>query len=139
MQNKIYGEDGKILHNLRKKRKELSQESLQNIYGFYEFTCFDGSVKTYKTLQKELELENALFPKNFNFPTGTGDCCAPKLLNHAYKKGLQPISLAEFFYGKEPSSALKKHKEFYPPCDEKCGYVLPKMLGLEVLYRDELR
>ena len=137
LQNKIYGEDGKILHNLRKKRKELSQESLQNIYGFYEFTCFDGSVKTYKTLQKELELENALFPKNFNFPTGTGDCCAPKLLNHAYKKGLQPISLAEFFYGKEPSSALKKHKEFYPPCDEKCGYVLPKMLGLEVLYRDE--
>ena len=129
-EEKLYGEDGKILHQLRKERKLLSNESLKNIYSFYEFTCFDGSVETYKTLQENFE-------NDFLFPTGTGDCCAPKLLNHAYKKGLQPISLAEFFYGKEPASSLKKHKTFYPPCDEKCGYVLPKMLGLEILYRDE--
>lgn len=129
-EEKLYGEDGKILHQLRKERKLLSNESLKNIYSFYEFTCFDGSIETYKTLQENFE-------NDFLFPTGTGDCCAPKLLNHAYKKGLQPISLAEFFYGKEPASSLKKHKTFYPPCDEKCGYVLPKMLGLEILYRDE--
>lgn len=138
LQNKIYGEDGKILHNLRKERKLLSQESLKNIYSFYEFTCFDGSVQTYKTLLENLKSNIKLgFTENFLFPTGTGDCCAPKLLNHAYKKGLQPVSLAEFFYGKEPSSSLKKHKSFYSPCDEKCGFILPKMLGLEVLYRDE--
>ena len=26
---------------------------------------------------------------------------------------------------------------FVPPCDERCGILLPKMLGLEVLYADE--
>ena len=52
---KLYGEDGKILHQLRKERKLLSNESLKNIYSFYEFTCFDGSIETYKTLQENFE------------------------------------------------------------------------------------
>ncbi len=30
-------------------------------------------------------------------PSGTGDCCAPKLFNYAFKHNLTPISLAEGF------------------------------------------
>ena len=29
-------------------------------------------------------------------PSGSGECCAPKLLQHAYLKGLKPIEIAEF-------------------------------------------
>ncbi len=70
-------------------------------------------------------------------PTGAGECCAPKLIALAYKLGLRPLSLAEFYYGQESISGGKKHKAFYEPCDEKCGPLLPKMLGLKVLYQDQ--
>ena len=70
-------------------------------------------------------------------PTGAGECCAPKLIAQAYSLGLRPISLAEFYYGESPLSGEKIHKQFYEPCDEKCGPLLPAMLGLKVLYQDE--
>ncbi|MBO4507032.1 MAG: RluA family pseudouridine synthase [Spirochaetaceae bacterium] len=70
-------------------------------------------------------------------PTGAGECCAPKLIAQAYSIGLRPISLAEFYYGESPLSGEKVHKQFYEPCDEKCGPLLPAMLGLKVLYQDE--
>lgn len=70
-------------------------------------------------------------------PTGAGECCAPKLIAQAYSMGLRPISLAEFYYGESPLSGEKVHKQFYEPCDEKCGPLLPAMLGLKVLYQDE--
>ncbi|MCR5699179.1 MAG: RluA family pseudouridine synthase, partial [Treponemataceae bacterium] len=113
-------------------RKKLSRESLKNIYGMYEFACFDGHIETYKSIADDLFNGDI-----FAIPTGTGDCCAPKLINFAYKNNLKILSMAEFFYGREPASGLKKHRTFYPPCDEKCGIILPKMLGLNILYRDE--
>ena len=70
-------------------------------------------------------------------PTGAGECCAPKLIAQAYSLGLRPVSLAEFYYGESPLSGEKIHKQFYEPCDEKCGPLLPAMLGLKVLYQDE--
>ena len=33
------------------------------------------------------------------FPTGTGDCCAPKLLHEAALRGLEPAAMAEFWFG----------------------------------------
>lgn len=33
------------------------------------------------------------------FPTGTGDCCAPKLLHEAARRGLRPVALAEVWFG----------------------------------------
>ena len=75
-------------------------------------------------------------------PTGAGECCAPKLIGYALSHGLKPVSLAEFFYSEDARMALKAdegrmHKAFYPPCDEKCGPLVPAMLGIKVLYRDE--
>ncbi|KAL6764260.1 hypothetical protein V8C86DRAFT_2478501 [Haematococcus lacustris] len=43
-------------------------------------------------------------PAVAGFPTGTGDCCAPKLLHAASKQGLLPLSLVEWWYGSPPSS-----------------------------------
>ena len=68
-------------------------------------------------------------------PTGTGDCCAPKLLSYAFEHGLIPVSMDEVFYGKD--SPNKKRGTSYPPCDERCGYILPEILGLEILYCDK--
>lgn len=66
-------------------------------------------------------------------PAGTGECCAPKLLQYAFAKGLRPISMAEFWFGNSPKREIRKHLEFYPACQGKCRPVLDFMLqGLEV-------
>ncbi len=69
-------------------------------------------------------------------PAGTGDCCAPKLLNYAAKEELIPLSLIEFYYGKDNKSGTKKHKHFYPPCTDKCGPILGFMMsGIRELHK----
>lgn len=130
-------QDYNRLIELRLQRKNLSNQSLAAIYNLYRFPCADGVTRTF-----------ADFYPNYNQgslpPTGTGDCCGPKLLGAAFSQGLIPLSLAEFYFEGKGSSdqpckiqSGRRHKEFYSPCDEKCGIVLPIMLGLEILYQDE--
>lgn len=66
-------------------------------------------------------------------PSGAGECAAPKLLNHAYSNGLQPLAMAEFWMGKPPKSEVRHEGMFYPSCKGKCGPILAFMLqGLDV-------
>ena len=66
-------------------------------------------------------------------PGGTGDCCAPKLLQYAYQHRLKPVCMAEFWWGPSPRSAVRHHGEYYPACRGKCLPVLTWMLqGLDV-------
>ncbi len=111
---------------LQTERKNRSKQSMKEIFALYKIHCAGGRVLAFSDIFREDQP-----------PTGWGECCAPKLLNYAYKNGLVPLSMAEFFYGAEPKSALKRHKQFYSPCDEKCALILPHILGLEILYRDE--
>lgn len=60
--------------------------------------------------------------------TGTGDCCAPKLLNAAALGGLRPLGLAEFFWGATNLSQARQHQTFYPACELKCGPILGHLL-----------
>ncbi|MFE8601935.1 pseudouridine synthase [Archangium violaceum] len=66
-------------------------------------------------------------------PGGAGDCAAPKLLGHAYRHGLRPLALAEFWWGAPPLTGGRHAGAYYPACRSKCGGVLPYMLeGLHV-------
>ncbi len=66
-------------------------------------------------------------------PGGTGDCCAPKLLQYAYSLGLRPLCMAEFWWGPAPKTDIRHHGQFYPACRGKCKPVLTWMLqGLDV-------
>ena len=66
-------------------------------------------------------------------PGGTGDCCAPKLLQYAYQQHLRPVCMAEFWWGPSPKSEIRHHGQFYPACRGKCKPVLTWMLqGLDV-------
>lgn len=116
---------------LKMRRKELSRLSLEAIYKLYRFPCWNGRILSFCDILPGF-VQGGKFP-----PTGTGDCCAPKLLGYAFSKNLVPVSLAEFFYGDSNLSGTRLHKEFYPPCDEKCSIVMPFMLGLKILYRDD--
>ena len=61
-------------------------------------------------------------------PGGTGDCAAPKLLEFAYRNGLQPLAMGEFWYGLSPETAVRTHGHFYPSCTSKCGPLLSYMM-----------
>ena len=129
----------------KKLRIKLCNETLRRIYALYNFFCADGIARNFNDIVKEKLYASFRRKENFerdekhNFliPTGTGDCCAPKLLSHAFEKKLIPISLAEFYWNGSRSETEIDGTDFRNPCDEKCGIILPLILGLKIIYRDE--
>ncbi|MCJ2164390.1 MULTISPECIES: hypothetical protein [unclassified Pseudodesulfovibrio] len=104
------------------KRKKASQVLMQEIHAMYTLPNFRG---------ERLPLPSATHGQG-GVPTGTGDCCAPKLLGYAALNGLTPLGLSEFYFGRANRSGLKAHGEFYPSCPDKCARILGFMLcGLE--------
>ena len=66
-------------------------------------------------------------------PAGAGECAAPKLLQYAYQHQLEPIAMAEFWWGNSPKAEIRHHGYYYPACKGKCEPILQHMLqGLEV-------
>ena len=66
-------------------------------------------------------------------PAGAGECAAPKLLQYAFRNGLRPICMAEFWWGNSPKGEVRQHGTFYPACNGKCKPILAHMLqGLDV-------
>ena len=61
-------------------------------------------------------------------PSGTGECCTPKLLNYANLHGLKPLAVAEFWYGASPKGIIRHHGQFYEPCQAKCMPILWYMM-----------
>ena len=63
-------------------------------------------------------------------PSGTGECCTPKLLHYANTHGLKALAVAEFWYGASPKGIIRHHGQFYEPCQAKCmpllWYMLPE-------------
>lgn len=103
---------------LRRKRRDTSRALMEKIHNLYRLTNFHN---------RTVPLREA-YRGTGKPPTGTGDCCAPKLLNQAVQLGLKPVGISEFFWGKETLSMNRKHSHFYPSCSEKCEPILGFML-----------
>lgn len=66
-------------------------------------------------------------------PAGSGECCAPKLLQYAFAHSLRPLCMAEFWLGPSPKDEPRIDSLFYPACHAKCRPILRHMLrGLDV-------
>ena len=104
---------------LIKDRRILSQNLMAKIHSLYTLPNFKG---------ESAPLTKVFHGTGKGIPTGTGDCCAPKLLAYAAHHHLTPIGLAEFFWGRKNRSQSKLHKNFYPACKEKCEPILGYML-----------
>lgn len=103
---------------LQGQRKKLSQDLMKQIHSMYRLHNF-------RNQQAAL---SDLFPHEQGIPTGTGDCCAPKLLNFAAIHKLKPLGLVEFYWGKTNRSATRHQGRFYPACKDKCGPILGFLL-----------
>lgn len=110
---------------LTKQRRQQSLALQDWIFKQYDLLNARGERKNVLDIFNELNLGAP--------PASTGDCAAPKLLQYAFAKALQPIALAEFWWGKSSKSQIRKHKQFYPACRSKCEPILGHMLqGLDV-------
>jgi len=104
------------------KRRALSRLLMREIHDLYRLVNFRGEA---------LPLV-AAFCGDGAPPSGTGDCCGPKLLHHAAINGLRPEALAEFYWGGSNASATKTHRVLYPACAPKCRMILGfQLCGLE--------
>jgi len=107
---------------LRKERKQLSKQLQQELFNQYDFINDRGEVKNV------CDIFDDFYGKKP--PSGAGECAAPKLLQYAFEKKMQPIAIAEFWWGISPTSKHRKHLEFYPSCEEKCRPILTFMITM---------
>jgi tRNA pseudouridine32 synthase / 23S rRNA pseudouridine746 synthase len=102
-------------------RRKLSQQLQIQLHQAYTLQNFAGQSSNLEALSPGL-------------PTGTGDCCAPKLLQAAAQQGLRPIALAEFWWGPAQENCLNSQNnrvpgQFYEPCAERCQPIMGFLLS----------
>ncbi len=107
------------IEELKQQRTNLSAWVQQELFKKYAFLNYRGETKNLVAIFKG---------STQNIPAGAGDCCAPKLLQYAYKHQLKPICMAEFWWGKPLKSTVRKHQNYYPACTGKCKPILTHML-----------
>ena len=119
-----------ILHSSFKK---LSQELQLWLFHQYRLLNARGEERDLVDLWQDYYNKPKLRKKFPLPPGGTGDCCAPKLLQYAYQHGLKPLCMAEFWWGAPTKEELRQHLNYYPACRGKCKPLLTWMLqGLDV-------
>ena len=109
------------LTQLRQMRREMSIALQREIFSHFDVFSADG---TYRNIVQIFADAKRGLP-----PGGAGECAAPRLLQAAFKRGLTPVALAEFWYGRSPKGIRRRHGQVYPSCIEKCSPILSFMLG----------
>lgn len=110
-----------LIADKRKERKERSAALQNRLFKAFRILNARG---------EEADLLNVF--KGYP-PAGAGECALPKLLQYAYLHQMQPLAMAEFWWGSSPSNEIRHHGAFYPSCKGKCEPILKHMLqGLEV-------
>jgi tRNA pseudouridine32 synthase / 23S rRNA pseudouridine746 synthase len=125
------------IQELKQQRKALSCQLQAQMHAAYSLTNFSGT---------SLSLQQ-LIPTGL--PTGTGDCCAPKLLHYAATHHLKPLAMAEFWWGSSSVNQDKIQGEFYGACVERCqplmGFLLSGLklnppvggVNISIIYEDK--
>ena len=110
---------------LRQQHRELSDSLQKWIFDHYIVHNACGE----QVSVWDIFAANGLVP-----PGGTGDCAAPKLLEFAFRNGLKPLAMGEFWYGQPSRTAVRVQGHFYPSCTSKCGPLLGFMLkGIQLV------
>ena len=113
--------------------KQMSQDLQLWLFHQYQLLNARGETKDLVDIWQEYYSRPKLRAKFPLPPGGTGDCCAPKLLQYAYGQGLRPLCMAEFWWGATTKEELRQHLNYYPACRGKCKPILTWMLqGLDV-------
>ena len=117
--------NAEIIETLKEERKQRSIALQQWIFEQFRLRNARGEEQDIYSIFTQTAHRNP--------PAGTGECAAPKLLQYAYLNNLQPLAMAEFWWGDSPKGEIRRHGHYYPACRHKCEPILNFMLqGLEV-------
>jgi len=105
------------IYELKQQRKCLSRQLQAQMHASYKLSNFAG---------ESLPLQQLMAG---SLPTGTGACCAPKLLHYAATHGLKPLAMAEFWWGPASINGEKVQGEFYGACAERCQPLMGFLLS----------
>ena len=133
------------IDDLKKLRHEMSEELQLWLFRHFVMRSARGDERDLVEIFK-------FMPRGMP-PSGSGECCAPKLLQYAFTKGMKPLCMAEFWWGESPKHVIRQHGDYYPACRGKCLPILTFMLEgmdvdpdpqlhdnggeIEILYQDE--
>ena len=120
VEEKVKGYEKQIVE-LKKERKHRS-DALQR-WLFDQFRMLNSSSEE-RTLTDIFKNTPQQLP-----PSGSGECCAPKLLQYAFLNKLRPLCMAEFWQGRSPKMEVRHHDHYYPACRGKCKPILEWMLS----------
>lgn len=116
--------------DIKRRRKEMSDALQEWIFRQYIVHNCLGESRSIL----DIFADSGLVP-----PGGTGECAAPKLLDYAFRHGLKPLAMGEFWYGEPPYTAVRTEGHFYPSCTSKCGPLLGYMLqGMELMKLEDV-
>jgi tRNA pseudouridine32 synthase / 23S rRNA pseudouridine746 synthase len=101
--------------DLKQQRQTLSQALQAQLHQTTTITNFAGDSKSLQTLRPT------------GLPTGSGECCAPKLLHYAAINQLIPLAMAEFWWGAAVGD--KQPGVFYGACADRCQPLMGFMLS----------
>lgn len=122
-----------VLEALKRQRKALSEALQQWLFAQYRLLNARGERKDLIEIWRSYHQSPRLQQRFPLPPGGSGDCCAPKLLQYAYEHHLKPLEIAEFWYGELPRGEVRHHLAYYPACRGKCKPILTHMLeGLDI-------
>ncbi|MCJ8301292.1 RluA family pseudouridine synthase [Shewanella sp.] len=122
-----HGQVNEHLSALKLQRKTMSASLQQRLFDEYRFLNIVGEQRSLGDIFKGTIHKVP--------PAGSGECAAPKLLHFAFKHGMTPLAMAEFWWGEAPKSEIRQHKNYYGACQGKCQPILGHML--EGLATDE--
>ena len=121
----------RLWNEFPERRKEIEEERKTKSAALQDW-IFDQYV-VHNAKGEELTVRQVFAMRGIVPPGGTGDCAAPKLLEYAYRNGLKPLAMGEFWYGDSPAREVRHHGMFYPACTGKCGPLLTWMMqGLDI-------
>ena len=118
---------------LKARRKSMSEALQERIFRLFVVSNANGEqldlMDVFATFyQCNPTLQASLIP-----PSGSGECCAPKLLQYAFSNQLRPLCIAEFWWGNSPAQEIRHHGHYYGACLSKCRPILSHMLkGVDV-------
>ncbi|MEM7712221.1 MAG: pseudouridine synthase [Cyanobacteria bacterium P01_A01_bin.68] len=122
---KVINDADMRVRELKQQRKQISRKLQAQMHAAYSIMNFMGNSSSLQQLMPQ------------GLPTGTGDCCTPKLLHYAATHNLKPIAIAEFWWGE--STQDKKTGEFYGACVERCQPLMGFLLsGLKSGRQEEI-
>ena len=95
-------DDARTRLRIMKAQRKTDSESLQKwLFSNFKVMNARGDEKSLSDIFSETALR---IP-----PSGAGECCAPKLLQASYLRGLRPITMAEYWYGKPKNGEIRIH------------------------------